>query len=331
MSEKDPPEMPFLKDRTAIAVVAVVIVALLLICMADEAMRPAVTSIYMSGAPNDIVYFSDPHLKDYNLGYINDSIAYINSLNPSVVLIGGDFVSTYYEDLSLQKVWHNLKAPHIYTIFGNHDYQTGSGGLAGPNKMYRIATLADTSVDGYDISMIKDESTNYTLADNLKTVLEDAGITVLRNEKAEITIDGIPVRIVGLDDGWAGLSDPKAVDISPDNDDCFTIYMVHEFECSADWDADIVLSGHTHGGQFAVPLLYILNAAKILQISGFVEDGSDNKTPHYITRGLGGAGAAGIEMRYHARPEIVVINPSKEIKGSSMIFFDEKISYLRHI
>ena len=58
---------------------------------------------------------------------------------------------------------------------------------------------------------------------------------------------------------------------------------------------------------------------------------TDGKTPHYITRGLGGAGAVGIEMRYHARPEIVVINPSKEIKGSSLIFFDENISYLRHI
>ncbi|WP_052359138.1 metallophosphoesterase [Methanomicrobium mobile] len=331
MSDGEGIDRPFFRDKTAIAVLILAIVAILLICMADEAMRPAVTSIYMSGAPNDIVYFSDPHLKDYNLDYINDSIEYINSLNPSVILIGGDFVSTYYEDLSLQKVWQNLKAPHIYTIFGNHDYQAGSGGLAGPNKMYRIAALANTSVDGYDISMIRDDITNHTLAAELKTVLEDAGITVLRNEKAEIDAGGIRMRIVGLDDGWAGLSDPHAVNITPDSADCFTVYMVHEFECAADWDADIVLSGHTHGGQFAVPLLYILNAAKILQISGFVEDGSDGKTPHYITRGLGGAGAAGIEMRYHARPEIVVINPSKEIKGSSLIFFDENISYLRHI
>ena len=330
MSEKDPAEKPFLKDRSAVCALAVVIIALLLICMADEAMRPAVTSIYMSGAPNDIVYFSDPHLKDYNLDYINKSIEYINSLNPEVILIGGDFVSTYYEDLSLQKVWHNLKAPHIYTIFGNHDYQAGAGGLAGPSKMLKIATLANTSVEGYDIGMIRDDVTNLTLADELKSVLEDAGITVLRNEKAGLDVGGIHMRIVGLDDGWAGLSDPKSVEISPDTDDCFTVYMVHEFECSADWDADLVLSGHTHGGQFAVPLLYLLNAAKILQISGFVEDGSNGKTPHYITRGLGGAGMSGIEMRYHARPEIVVINPSKEIKGSSIIFFNENKSYLRH-
>ncbi len=331
MSDKDHSEIPFLKDRTAIAVLILTIAAILLICMADEAMRPAVTSIYISGAPNDIVYFADPHLKDYNLDYINNSIEYINSLKPEVILIGGDFISTYYEDLSLQNVWYNLKAPHIYTIFGNHDYQAGAGDLAGPKKMYRIATLANTSVDGYDISMIKDAVTNYTLADDLKVVLENAGITVLRNEKAEINVDGIPMRIVGLDDGWAGLSNPKAVNITQDSSDCFTVYMIHEFECASDWDADIVLSGHTHGGQFAVPALYLLNAAKILQISGFVEDGSNGKTPHYITRGLGGAGAAGIEMRHHARPEIVVINPSEEIKGSSIIFFDEKISYIRHI
>ena len=52
--------------------------------------------------------------------------------------------------------------------------------------------------------------------------------------------------LVGIDDGWAGMADPPDV---PDTG-AYTLYMIHEPDCRADWDADLILAGHTHGGQF---------------------------------------------------------------------------------
>lgn len=45
----------------------------------------------MEGAPNDIVFIADPHLKSGNLAFMSSVAEEINALNASVVLIGGGF------------------------------------------------------------------------------------------------------------------------------------------------------------------------------------------------------------------------------------------------
>ena len=74
------------------------------------------------------------------------------------------------------------------------------------------------------------------------------GVRVLRNEYEEILIDGKRVTIVGVDDGWAGMADPPHVPQERETDS-FTIYLIHEPAYRGNWDADLTLAGHTHGGQ----------------------------------------------------------------------------------
>lgn len=273
--------------------------------MSWEAENVEITVLNIEGAPESIVFIADPHLQEGNIDFIRESIGTINSLNPSVVLIGGDFVNGEENDFSLQEVWSEIDAP-VYAVLGNHDYESGIHGINGQIKMLEVAREANRSVEGYDMSMLTDEKTNLEFGEQVEQKLEENGVNVLRNEYVILDLNGEELLLVGLDDGWAGLADPPE-DI-PETD-AFTIYMIHEPECRSDWpDADLILSGHTHGGQFTPPFVQALNENGIVELSGFVGNG----VPAYITRGLGSSHLFGIELRYQSTPEIVIINPSEE-------------------
>lgn len=277
--------------------------------MSWEAHNVEITSLEIEGAPESIVFIADPHLHEKNIEFIRESIRTINSLKPSVVLIGGDFVNGEENDFSLQEVWSEIDAP-VYAVMGNHDYESGIHGLNGQAKMLEVAQKANTSVEGYDMSMLTDEKTNIEFGNRLEEKLEECGVNVLRNEYALLNLKRKELLIVGLDDGWAGLADPP--EAIPETD-AFTIYMIHEPECRADWpNAHLILAGHTHGGQFTPPFIQGLNENGIVELSGYVTGG----VPTYITNGIGSSHLFGIELRYQSSPEIVVINPAEIPEGS---------------
>jgi predicted MPP superfamily phosphohydrolase len=268
--------------------------------MAWEGESCQITSLSIDGAPGNIVYIADPHLRPENLEHVELVISEINRLHPSVVLIGGDFVYGEDDDLSLQQVWKKIEAP-VYAILGNHDYRAG---IKGCGLFGRLSWLTEIYMRGHD----RDAGFLYAgcdrkLADSIEEELEKNNVTVLRNEYVECTIDGRDVIIVGLDDLWAGMADPPAV---PDTG-AYTIFLVHEPMRSRDWDADLVLAGHTHGGQFNLGGMQVLQIAGIAEISGF---SVKNNIPMYISRGIGTSNLDS-NYRYCAPPEIVVINPEK--------------------
>jgi len=91
--------------------------------------------------------------------------------------------------------------------------------------------------------------------------------------------------------------------------DTFTVYLIHEPSCRADWDADLILAGHTHGGQFLFPVVAQLNDLGVIELAGMFDT---NGTPTYISRGVCSASVAGVDLRFNCRPEIVLINPTEE-------------------
>jgi len=267
--------------------------------MAWEGQHPSITILAVEGAPDGIVFIADPHLREDNVEYIREVIDEINALHPSLVLIGGDFVYGEHPDLSLQEVWREIDAP-VYAVLGNHDYKAGIDTVSGLEKIIAISETNRT-VAGYDMSALKDGTADTAFADALAAVLEENGVRVLRNEYLTLDIGGTPLLLVGVDDGWAGTAAPPQV---PDTD-AFTIYLIHEPECRADWDADLVLAGHTHGGQVMLPGVKELNDNGVLELSGLVQKGA---APLYITRGLATSNLR-TDLRLNAPPEIVVIGP----------------------
>lgn len=106
--------------------------------------------------------------------------------------------------------------------------------------------------------------------DEIKEMIEGCGITVLSNESKCLVINGVALCLYGIDD-------PEVFDYTDDaallnagsingllqhfpdlNKDTYNILLAHrpEFiDTYLKYGFDLILSGHTHGGQVRVPLL----------------------------------------------------------------------------
>ena len=273
--------------------------------MVWEARAFEVTVLSIDGAPEGIIYITDPHVRPSNIDHVREVIHEINRLNPPLVLIGGDFVTGEEEDFSLQEVWATLDAP-AYAVLGNHDYRVGIDGPTGIERTFATSTSAAVSVDAYDLSALNDGSADTEFADGLAAALEEHGVRVLRNDYVRIDTGDGEILIVGIDDGWAGMAAPPEVPAT----DAFTLYLINEPSCRADWDADLILAGHTHGGQFLFPVVKQLNDLGIIELAGLFD--GDGRTLTYISRGICSSSLAGVELRFNCQPEIVLINPTAE-------------------
>lgn len=161
----------------------------------------------------------------------------IGKQNPDVVLVAGDFVDddTTKEDMirCCQALGEMKTTYGVYYVFGNHD-------------------------KGYYPSDYR----GYT-GDDLIAELEKNGVTVLQDQN--VLIDN-RVYIIGRQDRSEDVEKGKGradmATLTQDLDDSkFSIVMDHQpadYEAQAASGVDLVVSGHTHGGQL-FPLMNIEN------------------------------------------------------------------------
>jgi predicted MPP superfamily phosphohydrolase len=270
--------------------------------MYTEGKSPAeITTLEVDGAPAGIVFIADPHLRESNINQTREIIQQINDLHPSVVLIGGDFVYDDEDNLSLQDVWSEIDAP-VYAVLGNHDYKSGIEASRCWEKTIK-EPKSPLQPWNYDAFKVHDGSADYDYADEVTDALSENEVRVLRNEYADIMINGRNVVIVGVDDGWAGRADPPQVPQEL-KDDAFIIYLVHEPAYRGTWDANLTLAGHTHGGQIIPAGSEQFITGGLVTLSGKIDE-SGKIT--YISRGIG---TSNLDITLRASPpEIVVITP----------------------
>jgi hypothetical protein len=84
--------------------------------------------------------------------------------------------------------------------------------------------------------------------------LEFAGVRLLNDEAVNIDTDALPVQVLGLDYIWRNrpLVLPRTCAAFPREPGRLRIVLLHDpsaFKYLPEGDADLVLSGHTHGGQ----------------------------------------------------------------------------------
>jgi uncharacterized protein len=136
--------------------------------------------------------------------------------------------------------------------------------------------------------------------------LKACGVRVLRNSHCSIRRNGAALVIAGVDDALSGRADlNRALARRPQN--VPTVLLAHDpdlFPHAAHANVQLVLSGHTHGGQIAVPLL-----ARWLNLSRFSHRFHRGLyragiCTLYVNRGLG---TTGPPIRLGATPEITVV------------------------
>lgn len=185
-----------------------------------------------------IVFLSDLHNKVY--GYRNQRLFHkIRRARPDLILIGGDMLlgrngHDYRRTLDFLKRLPGI-CPVCYAN-GNHE-----------QRMKEHPEEYDQSYEKY------------------KEELLGAGIRLLENESEEISIGGVPVRISGLeipDKGYSRVcrQKPDVETIKRCVGDCdkdyYQILLAHNpsyMEAYFSWGADLVLSGHLHGGIVRIP------------------------------------------------------------------------------
>ena len=229
-----------------------------------------------------IVQISDLHIKaDFTYKNLDKVIKKVNEQNPDIVIFTGDLYDNYAiyrDDENIVTALQKIEAGYgKIAIWGNRDY----GG--GAERTYAA-------------------------------VMEDAGFTLLKNENWYITLNnGKRVLFTGLDDALLG--HPVMPDETKIYDSDYELLLSHEpdnVELYRNYDYDIALSGHSHGGQINIPFLPFVNEMALTvtalssKYSGGMYTFDDNAIKQlYVNTGIG---TTHISARFGVVPEVTLFH-----------------------
>lgn len=229
-----------------------------------------------------IVQLSDFHSKPFE-----KVIKKIDKIKPDIICITGDYINDHGRNRQKMLDFGRslVKQAPVYYITGNHERR------------------------------LKDFN-------ELMNELSDIGFTVLLNDTADCEY----CRILGLDENQADFKDYKArkkgnfvyKDMKPYFDklsdyDGFKLVLSHfpeNFEGVRElnysqYDFDLQLSGHAHGGQWIMPFVGPLFSPGQGVLPKYARGSFGNRPKLIISRGLGNSE---FPLRLFNHPEIVVIN-----------------------
>jgi hypothetical protein len=216
------------------------------------------------------------HLSDLHIGShcprsrAEGWVARVNRLDVDLAVLTGDYVSSgvaFHEDIARVLVAIRAKDGTV-AVMGNHDYFGDGEPLIG--------------------------------------LLRKGGVRVLRNERMSLERNGERVTLAGVDDTWTRRANiSKTLDGHHPGEPL--VVLAHDpklFPELARRGAALVLSGHTHWGQVAVPFLstrYNFSRLSYRYHSGIYREGGSTL---YIHPGLG---TTGPPIRLGVAPEITVL------------------------
>lgn len=224
-----------------------------------EGLKRRARGVERAELPLRIVQITDPHLGPFmSVARFRRLVERAVARKPDVILLTGDFLTmeSQGDDRYLAEALEPLRpyAGRTFACRGNHDMEC-------PELVARA--------------------------------LESAGVKLLVDEAARVDTPAGPIEILGIDFRFRGRAEHIAgvVAAHPRRDGEVRVAMLHDpgaFRHVPDGAADLVLSGHTHGGQLGLLWLgleaTILSALTSLPDHGFWASGSNRL---YVHRGTG--------------------------------------------
>jgi predicted MPP superfamily phosphohydrolase len=226
-----------------------------------------------------IVQLSDIHLDEYTEPFFLERIVHkVNALAPDLVLLTGDFIT------------------HGSLTF-----------IAGSHALHRCAEILTTLTAPLRYAVLG----NHDVAFNGSLVIEALtahGTPVLVNQHRPVERNGDRLWLCGVDD--PGASHPNLDLAIPAKPDGPVLLMAHAPDFADEVLAhprgplvDVMLAGHSHGGQIRLPFLgpLILPPMGEKYPEGLYRF---NNLQLYVNRGIG---TVGLPFRLNCPPEITVI------------------------
>lgn len=192
-----------------------------------------------------VIQFADSHVGTTFSGQgLEKYVMEMNEQNPDVVLITGDYVDddTSREDMiAACEALGKLHSTYgVYYAFGNHDkgyYGSEHRGYSGDDLIHEL--------EKNGVTVLQDET---VLIDNRVYIIgrQDRSEEMILTGRSDVTdIGGGRASMMQLTEG---LDDSKYIIVLD--------HQPHDYQNQADVEVDLVLSGHTHGGQL-LPINFI--------------------------------------------------------------------------
>ena len=275
------------KKFIMLAVVAAVLVALVIwIAWGNTALELNAYTISSSKLPQSFDGYRIAHVSDLHnaeMGKDNEKLlTLLRDADPDMIAITGDLIDSRNTNIevALQFICEAVKIAPCYYVTGNHEARVNEYG-------------------------------------ELKTEMEAAGVTVLEDIQAEISMEGEFIVLIGVNDpsyqtdylfGDAeSVIDAKLEELHTENGE-FTVLLSHRpelFDTYADHGMDLVLSGHAHGGQFRLPFVggvVAPNQGLFPEYDAGIY--TEDNTNMLVSRGVGNSI---LPFRINNRPEVILI------------------------
>ncbi|NTV45206.1 MAG: metallophosphoesterase [Chlorobiales bacterium] len=196
----------------------------------------------------------------------------VNSFSPNLVALTGDFVSSAKSEIvPFVNAFQNLKSTFgTFSCLGNHDEWVGN--------------------------------------DVVSAALKEKNLGLLRNESRVLNVDGAKLNVIGMDYTSRNIDFLDSAKKSADREG-FNLLLCHHpdfFSFAKEKNIDLMLAGHTHGGQitfglagmefFPIDLFYKYPR-------GLYQEGKNGSQKLYVNLGVG---FTGTPIRT-VKPEIALI------------------------
>jgi predicted MPP superfamily phosphohydrolase len=220
-----------------------------------------------------IAQLSDLHISPFMpAAEIRRCVTITNQLKPDLVVMTGDYLS--WDPAAQGEVVQalaGLRAPYgVFGSLGNHE------------------SITDTE-------------------ESITRLFAAQDIHILRQERAAIRLGGEMLNLIGIDDS---ITDDRAIKglVMPGTVNIVLNHNPNDFDQAVELGFDLMLAGHTHGGQLSLESLHRgLSLARLETpyVSGWFEKSGGQL---YVNRGIG---TTILPIRLGARPEITILELSR--------------------
>ncbi len=275
-----------MKKRVCFTIAVLLLLALIAwIVWGNTVVQLHEISVSHEGLPDAFDGFRIAQISDLHNAEFGDQnerlLSLLRESEPDIIVLTGDLIDSRRTDveIALSFVKQAIKIAPLYYVTGNHEFRV-------PEDYAKL-----------ELGMM------------------EAGVCVLHEDTVILEKDGQQIRLAGIDaPNFYNFSEDYAQAlIALCDDEEYTVLLSHNpeyFDSYVEAGAELILSGHAHGGQFRLPFL----GGMVAPGQGFFPEYdagayTSEKSTLVVSRGLGNSL---FPFRLNNPPEIVLVELHRE-------------------